>query len=600
MAALPPLARGGRLSLRNSYSFLKLQTKTIFNDVVTENDDVILDDDENDDDDDSPLLGMYVHIPYCRRRCNYCDFAIVPVGDINTADNNQISNEGFAKMNYEYTNAIINEIEMIHQTSSTSSTHKQKQQKQKKKQRLQSIYFGGGTPSLAPIDTLRHILSAIRNVFSIDNTNTIEITIEMDPGTFTFQYLQSIKEIGFNRISLGVQSFDDTLLTTLGRVHCVKDIYDSVHLINTVFGSSGGSSSRPNYSIDLISGIPGLTLAKWTETLYNAIHTLHPSPTHVSLYDLQIEDGTVFSRWYKEKNNDKKDMDKGGGGEENRHRRSRNVLALSTTPSLPSSNDSAFMYSYASGYLRHLGYEHYEISSYALLSSPSTSSSLSSSIQLEKFKQQSSYYRSKHNQIYWDYNGQWHAVGLGATSNVNGKSNSRYVRPRAVSDYITWTEEIQRKYDDAMKAKTLFHPPWLQQELHDNKEELEVDDNNNMIDNNDTDDDMLLDIIMTRLRTIDGLDLDWINTQDEYNERHVHAILHGFELAMELDLGQRYNNNSPCFMIDDTDDDDTDNGMKTTTMTSLSYGHIRLNDPKGFLFSNYVISNIFMKLSELN
>jgi oxygen-independent coproporphyrinogen-3 oxidase len=422
----------------------------------------------------------------------------------------------------------------------------------------------------------------------------------MDPGTFTFHYLQSIKQIGFNRISLGVQSFDDALLATLGRVHCVKDIYDSVHLINTVFGSS--SSGRPNYSIDLISGIPGLTLAKWTDTLYKALYTLHPSPTHVSLYDLQIEDDTVFSRWYTEKkNNDKKDMDEGGGEENRNNRRSRNVLALSTAPSLPSSNDSAFMYSYASGYLRHFGYEHYEISSYALLSSPSTSSSSSRQYQTMK-----SNYRSKHNQIYWDYNGQWHAVGLGATSNVNGNSSSRYVRPRALSDYITWTMEIQRKYDDSMKAKTFFHPPW--QQLHDNnKEELEVDDNNNMIDiNNDTDDDdKLLDIIMTRLRTIDGLDLDWINKQNEYNERHVQAILQGFDLAMELDLGQRYNNNSTCFMIDDTDtdddddDDDDDDGMKSTTMTSLSYGHIRLNDPKGFLFSNYIISNIFMKLSEL-
>ena len=549
----------------------------------------------NDDDDDSPL-GVYVHIPYCRRRCNYCDFAIVPVGDNVAVDNNN-NNEGFARMNYEYTNAIINEIEMIHQTttisasapsstvvSTTTSTQQQQQQQQKqkrkktkkkKKQQLQSIYFGGGTPSLCPITTLHNILSAIRNVFSINTDTTIEITIEMDPGTFTTHYLRSIKEIGFNRISLGVQSFDDALLATLGRVHRVKDIYDSVHLIDTVFGSSGSSNGRPNYSIDLISGIPGLSLAKWTETLYKAMHTLNPSPTHVSLYDLQIEDGTVFSRWYDkiDKEEGKEGGGGGGGGEQRgNNRRITSPSSAPSSPLLPSSSDSAFMYSYASGYLRHLGYEHYEISNYALMSP----SMLSSSNQVGKCKQ--SYYRSKHNQIYWDYNGQWHAVGLGATSNVNGKS--RYVRPRALSDYIAWTEELQRNYVDAIKAKTMFHPPW---QLHD-KEELDVDD------------DKLLDIIMTRLRTIDGLDLDWINKQNEYNERHVHAILQGFDLAIELDLGQRYNNGSTCFMID-TDDDD---GMKTTTTTSLSYGHIRLNDPKGFLFSNHVISNIFLKLSELS
>ena len=573
---LSPTAARRRRSSRNSFSFLKLQTTP--NDVVVDNDD--------DDDDDAPL-GVYVHIPYCRRRCNYCDFAIVPVGDNVAVDNNN-NNEGFARMNYEYTNAIINEIEMIHRTttisasapsskvvSTTTSTQQQKQKRKKKKQQLQSIYFGGGTPSLCPITTLHNILSAIRNVFSINTDTTIEITIEMDPGTFTIHYLRSIKEIGFNRISLGVQSFDDALLATLGRVHRVKDIYDSVHLIDAVFGSGGSSNSRPNYSIDLISGIPGLSLAKWTETLYNAMHTLNPSPTHVSLYDLQIEDGTVFSRWY-----DKIDKEGRGGGGEQRgnNRRITSPSSATSSPLLPSSNDSAFMYSYASGYLRHLGYEHYEISNYALMSP----SMLSSSNQVGKCKQ--SYYRSKHNQIYWDYNGRWHAVGLGATSNVDGKS--RYARPRALSDYIAWTEEIQRNYADAIKAKTVFHPPW---QLH-YKEELDVDD------------DKLLDIIMTRLRTIDGLDLDWINKQNEYNERHVHAILQGFDLAMELDLGQRYNSGSTCFVIDtDTDDDDDDDdGMKTTTTTSLSYGHIRLNDPKGFLFSNYVISNIFLKLSELS
>lgn len=504
---------------------LQLQQQTTTS--TANNDGIVVEVDNNND--DSPIMGMYVHIPYCRRRCNYCDFAIVPVGDISSSSS---SNSGFTRMNYEYTNAIINEIKMI-------------SLQQKKKQRLHSIYFGGGTPSLAPINTLRHILSAIHDTFHSNNNNNnsnnndttaIEITIEMDPGTFNLDYLTSIKELGFNRISLGVQSFDNTLLSSsLGRVHTVQDIYDSVQLINTVFGSTSSSSSRPNYSIDLISGIPGLTLAQWTDTLYKAVHTLHPSPTHVSLYDLQIEDGTVFSQWYNKKNNDN-DNDKGG---ENRNKRSsRHVLASPSPPlTLPSSNDSAFMYSYASGYLRHLGYEHYEISSYAL--SATTTTTTSPSLQQQQ-QQQKSFYRSKHNQIYWDYNGQWHAVGLGATSNVNNMGG-RFVRPRALSDYITWIEELQRmKNANAaiIEAKTPPPPPPLP-----NSGESENDNNNN-------NDDKLLDIIMTRLRTSDGLDLDWIITQNEYNESHIHAILSGFDLAIELDLGQRYNNCNPVVKED--------------------------------------------------
>ena len=168
--------------------------------------------------------------------------------------------------------------------------------------------------------------------------------------------------------------------------------------------------------------MPGLTLAGWTETLYKAAR-LHPRPMHMSLYDLQVEKGTTFGKWY-------------GDTEDNV------VLDIPRNnspshPALPSAEDSAFMYSYASGYLRSKNYEHYEISSYA-------------------YRSDNGSHRSKHNQIYWHIGGQWYAVGLGATSNINGV---RFARPRALSDYILWTEGLllQNFIIDSLPSQTAGH-----------------------------------------------------------------------------------------------------------------------------------------------
>lgn len=140
-------------------------------------------------------IGLYVHIPYCRRRCRYCDFAIVPIGP-NAAtegavDNDDAASQGFLAMNRNYTAALLKEIGMIQSSE---------------KVQLRSVYFGGGTPSLAPLETLQEILDAIR---SSDGPFVLqkdaEISIEMDPGTFSKDKLRAVKDMGFNRISLGVQ-----------------------------------------------------------------------------------------------------------------------------------------------------------------------------------------------------------------------------------------------------------------------------------------------------------------------------------------------------------------------------------------------------------
>lgn len=469
---------------------------------------------------DNSSFGLYVHIPYCRSRCNYCDFAITPIGGGTNHGNVETAREeGFRKMDARYKNAVLSEIDAIQKSSRHYG---------KNVIRLRSIYFGGGTPSLAPLSTLQGILNSIVKSEKKEGTATFvldedaEITIEMDPGTFDLPYLVAVKEMGFNRISLGVQSFDDNVLATMGRVHRSADVFRSVDMIRQVYGE------HANYSIDLISGVPGLTLAGWAETLYTAVR-LRPRPMHMSLYDLQLEKGTTFGKWYKDE------------------KRDATALAIydksSVRPALPSAEDCAFMYSFASGYLRSKQFEHYEISSYAYRAIDGVSQ-----------------HRSRHNQIYWEYTGQWYAVGMGATSNIN---RMRFARPRALSDYILWTENLQQNVlqisPTSQSGDTNMNtPPWLYKEA-----EGEVEDKH----------DDLLDVVMTRLRTSEGLDLDWIAGHDNYDETHVIAILRGFELALDLGLGHRI---------------DSRNGR---------YGCIKLSDPKGFLFSNNIISNIFVALS---
>lgn len=317
---------------------------------------------------ESDSVGLYIHIPYCRQRCRYCDFAIIPVGD--TMSSTARKKQGFLDMDHAYRDALLKELTLVRKHSPETKIP------------LRSIYFGGGTPSLAPIETLKQIIDTIsdpeESLFYLKPN--VEISIEIDPGTFSFAKLQSLKEIGFNRISLGVQSFDDNILESIGRYHRYDDIMESLEIIERVFGDDA------NYSMDLISGLPGLSLAKWVETLEMAVNVT-PKPSHLSLYDLQIESGTVFGKWY---DSDRENDDT----THNIAARTRGSSPISKLPPLlPTANECAFMYKYAAGYLRSKGYEHYEISSYALLEGVGTTRPSK---------------RSTHNQIYWEIGSQWY------------------------------------------------------------------------------------------------------------------------------------------------------------------------------------------------
>lgn len=281
--------------------------------------------------------AIYVHIPFCRKRCYYCDFAVTVVGDQEEGE----ENDNFLRMTESYSAAVIEEISLIKKSYGVI------------RPALDSIYFGGGTPSVAPTKILRDILDAIRDNFII--SDGAEITIEMDPGTFSTRKLQSIVQMGFNRVSLGVQSFDDSLLEGCGRIHRSRDVYEAVQILR-----DGGIQ---NFSLDLISGLPGLTLGKWAETLEIASSL---SPNHISCYDLQIEESTPFFKLFGEDETVPK------------------ISKYNRTGELPDPTETAFMYKYASGYLRSKGYEHYEISSYG-----------------------KPHFWSRHNKLYWEFGANW-------------------------------------------------------------------------------------------------------------------------------------------------------------------------------------------------
>lgn len=247
----------------------------------------------------SPPTAAYLHIPFCRRRCYYCDFAISVVGDSRRGENS---------------GAIAQYVEVLCQEIRTTPPLGGA---------LETVFFGGGTPSLLSVPQLQQILDTLQHQFGI--AAGAEISMEMDPGTFERSHLQGYRAAGVNRISLGVQAFQSELLAACGRTHNAEQIDASVALLR--------QAGVQNWSLDLISGLPHQTLEQWQESLQRAI-ALHP--THLSVYDLTIEPVTAFGRQY----------------------------APGESP-LPSDETTAQMYRLAQRTLSATGYHHYEISNYA-------------------------------------------------------------------------------------------------------------------------------------------------------------------------------------------------------------------------------------------
>ena len=201
-------------------------------------------------------LGIYVHVPFCRSKCQYCDFY-----SLTTKDDRLMEN---------YLNAILTHIR---ECGPLAPGYK-----------VDTIYFGGGTPSFFGAEGMATILSMIRRCFDVDSN--AEITFEANPDSVTDQLLRRLKAEGFNRVSLGVQTDNDKLLKELGRPH---DYAQTVNAISRI-----RHAGFKNLSIDLMYGLPGQTLTDWKDTLERVLPMM---PEHVSCYALKVEEGTPLYQY---------------------------------------------------------------------------------------------------------------------------------------------------------------------------------------------------------------------------------------------------------------------------------------------------------------
>ena len=209
--------------------------------------------------------SAYVHIPFCHRRCFYCDFAVIPLG------NNIESLNGFgSKTIKEYLVYLNKEILSI-----------------KHKSPLSTIYIGGGTPSILNSLQIKDLIDLFKENYRIDYG--AEITMEVDPASFNEDDLHGFIKAGINRFSLGAQSFNNQILEQAGRRHCSNDVEKSCSWLKKAYDYGLIKS----WSLDLIQNLPRSGFKEWQEDLKKSLRF---SPPHISIYDLSIETGTVFKK----------------------------------------------------------------------------------------------------------------------------------------------------------------------------------------------------------------------------------------------------------------------------------------------------------------
>ena len=310
-------------------------------------------------------MGLYVHIPFCKQKCMYCDFPAYQ----NLQDY------------YEtYVYALVQEIDLW------VSEHPES-----KERSIDTIYFGGGTPTELSIQQLQMIIDKIKSIFTIDKN--CHMTIESNPGEVDLQYLTKLVNLGFNRISFGVQTFDDKALTMLHRSHNGEKAKQAVY--------NAKEAGFTDINIDLIYGLPRQTL----EDIQHNLDIVKDLPiNHISTYGLQVEVGTYLY-----------------------HLVDKNLI------SIPSETIDESMYDMMMAGLKDLGFERYEISN---------------------FSKDNSY--SRHNLKYWHYV-DYLGFGAGAHSFYDGvrRSNNRNVMPyiQAVDRYTmptidTETITVERAQED--------------------------------------------------------------------------------------------------------------------------------------------------------
>ena len=238
-------------------------------------------------------LGLYVHIPFCRAKCSYCAF---------------VSQVCDPSVQHSYVAALCREITAAGGDFSVPAD---------------TVFFGGGTPTLLPAADLARILQALRETFSL--TENAEISLEANPGTVDVASLKLLRQAGFNRLSLGVQSFDDQVLRGIGRIHRAAEAAQAVGMSR--------SAGFENISMDLMFGLPRQSLDSWRETLTRAVSL---EPDHISAYGLKLEEQTPLA-----------------------------LLVASGQAALPAEREEEAMYDWLNEFLPQQGFSRYEISNYA-------------------------------------------------------------------------------------------------------------------------------------------------------------------------------------------------------------------------------------------
>lgn len=277
-------------------------------------------------------LGIYIHIPFCIKKCDYCDF---------------ISYTNCYDLQEKYVEKLIEEIEENRDLLKNNF--------------VSTIYIGGGTPSSIKPEFIKKILDKIYEIYEISQISEkikIETTIEVNPGTTTRNNLQLYKNCGINRLSIGLQSTNDTILETIGRIHNYKQFLDTYKWAKEV--------GFKNINVDLMLGLPGQDIETLKESLENIVN-LQPMPNHISVYSLIVEEGTKIEQ-------------------------NINLGKLK----LPDDGEERKQYHYTKNYLELNGYKHYEISNFA---KPG--------------------FESKHNMNCWKQK-QYVGFGVAAHSYVNG------------------------------------------------------------------------------------------------------------------------------------------------------------------------------------
>lgn len=304
-------------------------------------------------------MELYVHIPFCVRKCNYCDFLSMP------ADHT---------VRERYVQALKNEL--LFYANGIAD------------RKLETIYFGGGTPSVLSPEQLEELLSTVYKLYDVNED--AEITVEINPATIDYGGLHKIKDAGFNRLSIGLQSANDEELKLLGRIHTYEQFLDTYH--------NARRAGFTNINIDCMSSLPGQRLDTYLDSLHKIINL---QPEHISSYSLILEEGTPFYQRFHDHAEEYFDEDL-----------------------------DRQMYHETKRILRENGYERYEISNYAKKG-----------------------FESRHNSGYWmriPYLG----VGLGASSFLAGKRTKNIDDMESyLSFWLEKKDNIGRYHSDRPEKK---------------------------------------------------------------------------------------------------------------------------------------------------